>query len=34
VHLLRAYRASGSEELRTALLMSINCAAAGLGATG
>jgi phosphoenolpyruvate carboxylase len=34
VHLLRAYRAGGSEELRTALLMSINCAAAGLGATG
>jgi phosphoenolpyruvate carboxylase len=34
VHLLRAHRADSSEELRTALLMSINCAAAGLGATG
>jgi len=34
VHLLRAHRAGSSEELRTALLMSINCAAAGLGATG
>ena len=34
VHLLRAHRAASSEELRTALLMSINCAAAGLGATG
>jgi phosphoenolpyruvate carboxylase len=34
VHLLRAHRASSSEEVRTALLMSINCAAAGLGATG
>ena len=34
VHLLRAHRARGSEEVRTALLMSINCAAAGFGATG
>jgi phosphoenolpyruvate carboxylase len=34
VHLLRAHRAASSEELRTALLMSINCAAAGFGATG
>ncbi len=34
VHLLRAHRADSSEEIRTALLMSINCAAAGLGATG
>jgi len=34
VHLLRAHRAGGSEEVRTALLMSINCAAAGFGATG
>ncbi|HTV95254.1 MAG TPA: phosphoenolpyruvate carboxylase [Steroidobacteraceae bacterium] len=34
VHLLRAYRTEPAEEVRTALLMSINCAAAGLGATG
>ena len=34
VHLLRAHRGESSEEVRTALLMSINCAAAGLGATG
>jgi phosphoenolpyruvate carboxylase len=34
VHLLRAHRAKSSEEMRTALLMSINCAAAGFGATG
>ena len=34
VDLLRAHRAESSEEIRTALLMSINCAAAGLGATG
>jgi phosphoenolpyruvate carboxylase len=34
VHLLRAHRTASSEEVRTALLMSINCAAAGLGATG
>jgi len=34
VHLLRQHRRGSSEEVRTALLMSINCAAAGLGATG
>jgi phosphoenolpyruvate carboxylase len=34
VQLLRAHRAGGSEDVRTALLMSINCAAAGFGATG
>jgi phosphoenolpyruvate carboxylase len=34
VHLLRAVREGGGEAARTALLMSINCAAAGLGATG
>jgi phosphoenolpyruvate carboxylase len=37
VHLLRAHRAhraESNEDVRTALLMSINCAAAGLGATG
>jgi phosphoenolpyruvate carboxylase len=34
VHLLRAHRTKSSEEVRTALLMSINCAAAGFGATG
>jgi len=34
VHLLRAHRTGSSEEVRTALLMSINCAAAGFGATG
>jgi phosphoenolpyruvate carboxylase len=34
VHLLRQHRAGSSEDVRTALLMSINCAAAGLGATG
>jgi len=34
VQLLRAHRAESSEDVRTALLMSINCAAAGLGATG
>jgi phosphoenolpyruvate carboxylase len=40
VQLLRAHRAAidegiaTSEDIRTALLMSINCAAAGLGATG
>jgi phosphoenolpyruvate carboxylase len=34
VQLLRAHRAASNEEVRTALLMSINCAAAGLGATG
>ncbi len=34
VHLLRAHRAGGGDEVRTALLMSINCAAAAFGATG
>lgn len=34
VQLLRAHRTQSSEAVRTALLMSINCAAAGLGATG
>lgn len=34
VHLLREHRAGNSAEVRTALLMSINCAAAGFGATG
>jgi phosphoenolpyruvate carboxylase len=34
VHLLRAHRSQSSEEVRTALIMSINCAAAGFGATG
>lgn len=34
VGLLRALRAGGGPEVRKALLMSINCAAAGLGATG
>jgi phosphoenolpyruvate carboxylase len=34
VQLLRAHRAASSDDVRTALLMSINCAAAGLGATG
>ena len=34
VELLRALRAGGDNEARTALLLSINCAAAGLGATG
>jgi phosphoenolpyruvate carboxylase len=34
VHLLRVHRANSSEEVRTALLLSINCAAAGFGATG
>lgn len=33
-HLLRQWREHGGEEVRTALLLSINCAAAGLGATG
>jgi phosphoenolpyruvate carboxylase len=32
--LLRALREGGGEDVREALLMSINCAAAGLGATG
>jgi phosphoenolpyruvate carboxylase len=34
VQLLRAHRTRSTEEVRTALLMSINCAAAGFGATG
>jgi phosphoenolpyruvate carboxylase len=34
VHLLRAHRSDCSDEVRTALLRSINCAATGLGATG
>lgn len=34
VHLLRAHRRDATDEVRTALLRSINCAAAGLGATG
>ncbi|MGQ0511793.1 MAG: phosphoenolpyruvate carboxylase [Betaproteobacteria bacterium] len=34
VQLLREWRATGQEEARNALLLSINCAAAGLGATG
>jgi phosphoenolpyruvate carboxylase len=34
VHLLRAHRTASNDSVRTALLMSINCAAAGLGATG
>jgi phosphoenolpyruvate carboxylase len=34
VHLLRRLREGGDEDVRTALLLSINCAAAGLGATG
>ena len=34
VHLLRAHRTKSTAQVRTALLMSINCAAAGFGATG
>ena len=34
VQLLRQWRSTGAEDVRTALLLSINCAAAGLGATG
>ena len=34
VQLLRRLRTGGDEDVRTALLLSINCAAAGLGATG
>jgi hypothetical protein len=34
VHLLRAHRAGAGEEVRIALLMSINCAAAAFGSTG
>lgn len=34
VQLLRQWRATGAEDVRHALLLSINCASAGLGATG
>jgi phosphoenolpyruvate carboxylase len=34
VQLLRALRDGGDDDVRTAFLLSINCAAAGLGATG
>ena len=34
VQLLRAWRTDGQEDVRNALLLSINCAAAGLGWTG
>jgi phosphoenolpyruvate carboxylase len=34
IGLLRQYRAGGDEEVRNALLLTINCAAAGFGATG
>jgi phosphoenolpyruvate carboxylase len=34
VILLKQLRATGGDDVREALLMSINCAAAGLGATG
>jgi phosphoenolpyruvate carboxylase len=34
VGLLRQFRAGGEEEVRNALLLTINCAAAGFGATG
>jgi phosphoenolpyruvate carboxylase len=34
VQLLRAFRDGGDDEVRTALLLSLNCSAAGLGATG
>jgi phosphoenolpyruvate carboxylase len=34
IGLLRQFRAGGDEEVRDALLMTINCAAAGFGATG
>jgi phosphoenolpyruvate carboxylase len=34
VQLLQRLRAGGDDEVRTALLLSIGCAAAGLGATG
>jgi phosphoenolpyruvate carboxylase len=34
VSLLRQFRAGGDEEVRNALLLTINCAAAGFGATG
>ncbi len=34
ITLLRRYRADGDEDVRNALLLTINCAAAGFGATG
>ena len=34
IGLLRLYRSGGDEEVRNALLLTINCAAAGFGATG
>ncbi|HEX4584003.1 MAG TPA: phosphoenolpyruvate carboxylase [Burkholderiaceae bacterium] len=34
ISLLRQFRAGGDDEVRNALLLSINCAAAGFGATG
>ena len=34
IGLLRLFRAQGGDEVRAALLLTINCAAAGLGATG
>jgi len=34
VGLLRQFRAGGDDEVRNALLLTINCAAAGFGATG
>jgi phosphoenolpyruvate carboxylase len=34
IGLLRLYRAGGDDEVRNALLLTINCAAAGFGATG
>jgi phosphoenolpyruvate carboxylase len=34
IGLLRLFRAGGDEEVRNALLLTINCAAAGFGATG
>jgi phosphoenolpyruvate carboxylase len=34
IGLLRRFRAGGDEEVRNALLLTINCAAAGFGATG
>jgi phosphoenolpyruvate carboxylase len=34
VGLLRLFRASGADDVRDALLLTINCASAGLGATG
>ena len=34
IGLLRQFRGGGDEEVRNALLLTINCAAAGFGATG